>query len=356
MGQWQKEYQAGCYEFTRKNWSRAGAYFIRSVNQDSTRPESWLMLSLASAKMGDLGNAIIQSRTCLDLQPDNCFAQFCADAFNQTLTNQFQLKVGVKLELFDDEVVYSTENEMRIERGTDLEPLNFEKELDQFWEGYVKGNLNIMKDRYGLSDELINRHLKHIQHVLAIGFQSIKIKPNDHILEIGSGAGKILHALARQGFLPNTVATDIAIHELCGLKKRVREVHKDEPMGYVGLLADCLPFKHSSFDVILLMDVVEHLYAQEFICLLNAARDILKSSGKLYIQTPNGLRYMCKVNRLQDGTVSIPEMNGNWQHVAEKTMGYLKKTLCECGYDIKVLNRMRCVVEATVKQNPELEI
>lgn len=73
------------------------------------------------------------------------------------------------------------------------------------------------------------------------------------------------------------------------------------------------------------MDVIEHMYHHEFISLLQSLKEILKQTGRIYIQTPNGLRYMGHVEKKDGGSINIPEMNGNWQHVAEKSMGYLKK-------------------------------
>ena len=72
------------------------------------------------------------------------------------------------------------------------------------------------------------------------------------------------------------------------------------------------------------------------------------NSGRIIIQTPNGLRYIGTVKRLADGTVSVPEMNGNWQHVAEKSMGYLKKVLNDCGFQYRVLSRARNKIEASI--------
>ena len=344
---WEGHYELGRIDFLMGRWQQAIAHFGQAVNLDLSRPDAWIMLALASAKLGTLDSAIVYIQSCLDRQPDNCYARFCAEIFNRTMMDRLLAKTDRSLELFDGEIVYTTEDEAEVVRGMELEPLKFERELAEFWHGFVMGRWDEVKERYGYSDEWVKRFIANTNNIFAINFTGVEIRPNDRILDIGSGAGRILHLLTRHGLARNVVATDVAVHELRGGRACLRDVHDTEPAGYVGLLADQLPFKRNSFDVVLVMDVVEHLYHHEFVRLLEAAREILKPSGRLYIQTPNGLRYMGKVDRLDDGTISVPEMNGNWQHVAEKTMGYLKKTLHECGYGVTVLNRLRCVVKAT---------
>jgi len=348
---WEGHYELGRIDFLERRWEQAIAHFVQAANLDLVRPDAWIMLGLASAKLGALDSAVFYMQTCLDRQPDNCYARFCADIFNRTMMDRFSEKTGKQLVLFDDEIVYTTEDEAEVLRGTEMESLKFERELAEFWHGFVMGRWDEVKDRYGYSDEWVKQFIENTNRIFAIGFSGVEICPSDRILEIGSGAGRILHFLAQHGITGNVIATDVAVHELREGRECLYSVHNTGPAGYVGLLADQLPFKRNSFDVILVMDVVEHLYHHEFVRLLEATREILKPSGRLYIQTPNGLRYMCKIHRLDDGTWSIPEMNGNWQHVAEKTMGYLKKTLHECGYRTTVLSRLRCSVKATLENH-----
>ena len=353
---WEKYYELGCNEFLKKNWKQAMENFLRALNLNSNNSASWKMLALVSVKLGRIRDAIDQIHTCLDLKPGDCTARFCSELINDGMLKQFFARAGKQLTLFDDEIVYTTEDEIAIERGTELDPLKFEKELAFNWHGLAMGKLDEFKSQYDHSDEEIKNLIKHTEAVMAINFKGVEIRPDDRILEIGSGAGRILHILAQNGLIKNTVASDVAVYELQGVRKCFNMVHKTGPMGYVGLLANNLPFKRDSFDVVLIMDVVEHLYHQEFVSMLQGVREIMKASGRLYIQTPNGFRYMGTVKKRDDGSLNIPEMNGNWQHVAEKSMGYLKKTLYECGFKVKVLNRMRYVVKAEIMDDKKVDL
>ncbi|OGB98532.1 hypothetical protein A2V82_02365 [candidate division KSB1 bacterium RBG_16_48_16] len=345
---WKKYYDQGCAALTANDLQQARTLFNLAINVDYNQPLTWIKTAMMFQRQGDMSSAIAAIQTSLDLDPENTIARYYAGIFNRVMLERFADKTGKKLSCYQEEIVYTTEDELLVKRGDKIDDVNFARALDAFWTGFVGGDWNAVRTRHEFSEEQMKQYIDHIARMLAMEFFGVKIQKNDRILDIGTGAGKILHVLAQHGLLKNVTATDVAVNELRGLKRKFYKAHHDQPLGYVGLLAQQLPFKKQVFDVILMMDIVEHLYHNELVAVLKEIKNILKPGGRIYIQTPNGMRYMGKLERLPDNKINIPEMNGNWQHVAEKSMGYLKKTLNDCGYDVEVLNRLRCAVKATV--------
>ena len=64
---------------------------------------------------------------------------------NETLLNWFFPKTGKWLTLFDSEIVYTTEDEINITRGKELDTIRSEEEIDVFWHGYVMGKWDMIK-------------------------------------------------------------------------------------------------------------------------------------------------------------------------------------------------------------------
>lgn len=127
-------------------------------------------------------------------------------------------------------------------------------------------------DATSLSKRLNSIHEKLIFRPLSLKtlalFSSLGIKS---ILEVGSGFGKFA-ALAGQYFL--TYPSDVA----------ALKIHSRLPL-FVRCSAEALPYKSSSFDCVIAIDVIEHLGGPtEF---LQSALRVLNSNGILYFRTPN---------------------------------------------------------------------
>ena len=99
------------------------------------------------------------------------------------------------------------------------------------------------------------------------------------ILDLGCGKGGISTAFARQG--ANVVSADVSPLAWCNNKNsRQKDSHC-----CVQTRAEASSFKADSFDVVLLNDVLEHLWDPEA-ALVNITL-ITRSRGKLWISTPN---------------------------------------------------------------------
>src|SRR5262249_49922943 len=93
-------------------------------------------------------------------------------------------------------------------------------------------------------------------------------------LDIGCGTGGVLQGLARRGSVVGVDRNELALR-FCrdnGLRS--------------GVLGDALdlPFRTGSFDVCVMMDVLEHVDAED--ALLQAVRRVLRPGGSLLVSVP----------------------------------------------------------------------
>ena len=101
-------------------------------------------------------------------------------------------------------------------------------------------------------------------------------KPQMRILDIGCGAGSVGSELANRG------------HEVCGLDIMAKAVDRAKDRGINADIYDVnnlpLPFKDSSFDCILALDILEHVFAP--LSLLREMRRLLSRDGYSIIVLP----------------------------------------------------------------------
>ena len=97
-----------------------------------------------------------------------------------------------------------------------------------------------------------------------------------HILDLGSGEGGTAKVLSEKN---EVVSFDIS---------RIRLLQQENAQ-YRQVLGDSehLPFNSSSFDVIILQDVIEHLQSKKNI--IDSLHSLLKKNGIIYLSTPNKL-------------------------------------------------------------------
>lgn len=112
------------------------------------------------------------------------------------------------------------------------------------------------------------------------------IKPSSKILDVGSGEGTI------RGFLQDCEywAVDISKQTIDLLKKQNIKAEQ------VNLNKHEIPFKNEKFDYILLLDILEHTTNPAQI--LQAARKLLKTAGKMIISLPNDYHFLNKIRFL----------------------------------------------------------
>lgn len=113
-----------------------------------------------------------------------------------------------------------------------------------------------------------------------------------NILDIGSGEGGTSSVLSENNFV---VSVDLSFLRL--QRQRVNFQIKNS----VNSNALLLPFSDSSFDIIILQDVIEHLSDIENF--LNELKRVLKPNGTIYLSTPNKLSI---INILSDPHWGLP--------------------------------------------------
>lgn len=99
-------------------------------------------------------------------------------------------------------------------------------------------------------------------------------KQNLDVLDVGCGAGNMIHHLAQYG-------------RVRGIEVDARPVKIAQQRGYDVRLGDAtqtIPFPDASFDVVTALDVIEHVDADENI--LREAFRVLRPNGALLITTP----------------------------------------------------------------------
>jgi len=113
----------------------------------------------------------------------------------------------------------------------------------------------------------------------------LKKLPHDKkskILDLGCGNGKYLHVLNKFGY-KNAKGIDISKEQI--------EIAKKNNLSNVECInaIDFLKKNSEKYDVVILIDVLEHLELNQSIELINLAFENLNKGGKLFIQVPNAL-------------------------------------------------------------------
>lgn len=104
------------------------------------------------------------------------------------------------------------------------------------------------------------------------------------ILEIGCGYGRYTQFITQTLGYQNTVGMDISEEQIEYAKKNynLTNVFQADALAY-------LESHEEKYDVVILMDVLEHLELDYAVRLLRKVNESLQQNGKLIIQVPNGL-------------------------------------------------------------------
>lgn len=133
--------------------------------------------------------------------------------------------------------------------------------------------------------------LKKIEAVFDFGASKLKI------LDLGCGDGRISGELVRKG------------HEVWGVDIFPNGVEDAKKKGINAIEADIeakLPFQDSIFDLVLVLDTLEHLYDEEGT--LKEIFRVLKEDGKMIISYPNQFDLRNRLNMLLGGGII------HWSH------------------------------------------
>lgn len=116
------------------------------------------------------------------------------------------------------------------------------------------------------------------------------VKPGMQILDVGCGRGESLIWLVRRG--AKVWGVDYAKEALALGQRALQSVIECRTRCLlIAANARRLPFSDESFDIVFLLDVVEHLYSWEVERVLVEIRRVLKRNGRLIIHTAPNLWY-----------------------------------------------------------------
>ena len=135
------------------------------------------------------------------------------------------------------------------------------------------------------NDLLAHQHLKKYAQLVLL-----RNPLTQTALDIGCANGILLTELAQLGILATGVDIDLGQIRLCA-DKQLNAIHTVDTLSW---LSNC----PSQFDVIFLLDVLEHFPANDQILLLSLIKTHLSPKGQLIIKVPNpdfGLR-LCNID------------------------------------------------------------
>ena len=122
----------------------------------------------------------------------------------------------------------------------------------EYYLNVCEGNLEFVDSRGRVLSDRLEDAMKTLSPV-----------PGERILDVGCGRGEVVTASARTG--AQVVGVDYAPDALLLSKETLSESGQDDAAKVALLLSNAkfLPFRDNSFDKVVMLDLVEHLYPNE---------------------------------------------------------------------------------------------
>ena len=145
------------------------------------------------------------------------------------------------------------------------------KESISYWDSFWEGRRRTQK-----AHEIVDPRVDFVA--------PIKLYKNIKILDAGCAKGYSARAFGQENFL---VGIDFS-------KRAIEYAHREfgkanENVEFILGDLEHLPFKEDVFDVILLSEVLEHIFEQKREIVLRGLLHIISSKGQLFLTTPNGM-------------------------------------------------------------------
>ena len=139
-------------------------------------------------------------------------------------------------------------------------------------------------------EEFITSEGAHLSRRLTQALEAAEIAPGMRVLDVGCGRGEILHHCAELG--AQAYGMDYAL-VAAQMAQRLATGDGEKGNAAYVCLADAkqLPFSATSFDRVLMFDLVEHLHPWELDQALAEARRVLRPDGRLIIHTAPNVWY-----------------------------------------------------------------
>lgn len=134
------------------------------------------------------------------------------------------------------------------------------------------------KESYG--DKLETRFLEVIKY--------FKVNPGTRVLDIGCGRGELVFFAARQGAQCIGIDYSVEAIKLAQLARSKKNKALRGSVKFYVMDAKKIRFRKNTFDIVILTDVVEHLYDHELKIVFQKIKNVLKRSGILIVHSaPN---------------------------------------------------------------------
>jgi len=155
------------------------------------------------------------------------------------------------------------------------------------------------------------------------------LKNGEKILDIGCGSGTFAKELATKYKQSKITGAD-ASAAVIGF---ARKGNNQKNLGFVTAPAEKLPFKSSSFDVVIISHLIEHLKNPEKA--LKEIRRVLKDGGKMFLTTPNYFSLWPLAEKVFDKTIAQKGYSLDEQHISRFNHFSIKKTVEQSGFEVE---------------------
>lgn len=185
--------------------------------------------------------------------------------------------------------------------------------MDQFWDGFSKTRLVELSFSRGGGKALIAA----IAHLLP---------KNGRILDFGAGDGDLIELMCTRG-----------LHVAAFEPSKVRSQNLQKRLGgQSGFLGTVNPKSNESFDVVMLVEVIEHILEEQLQSTLELLARFTNPGGILIVTTPNN-------EDLDLNMAYCPVSNTlfhRWQHVRSFTRQSLPALLARYGFEEIVIHQL----------------
>jgi len=169
----------------------------------------------------------------------------------------------------------------------------------------------------------------HANKLLALE-ELINLYQPEAVLDLGAGSGNFELKFYKK--IKRVVAVDYNEDALNFLRKKMKEASIRNVKTYLLDLVN-LPKnnKHGKFDMIIMVDVAEHLRRKDFVKIISAFKKLLNKDGKVVIITPNYQSLWPIIEKAIDAFTQIPHLE-DMQHITKFTPANLKQMFISEGF------------------------
>ncbi len=163
----------------------------------------------------------------------------------------------------------------------------------------------------------------------------LALSPGLRVADIGCGSGLVSTWLVDQGLEVDAVdgnkeSIEFIKNRFCDDKRKL--------IPHNGLV-DEVNLPPNSYDYVISLEVIEHIYHDQGVGLLKSMARLLKPGGRWLITTPNYRSMWFFIEPLMDYLSKVPKLAGD-QHVTKFTPPKLRSIVKESGLELDTLNGM----------------